>query len=143
MIRNKFLFYLISFTWGLPLTLVGCLIAIVLLATGHKPRKWGYCYYFEIGEGWGGLEFGPIFLANKNASKNIKNHELGHAIQGCWFGPLMPFIVCIPSAIRYWYRIIRKKIGRPCKTNYYSIWFEAQASILGTSFMDWYTNKTK
>ena len=71
MIRNKCLFYLLSFTWGLPLTLVGCVVAIVLLITGHKPKKWGYCYYFEIGKNWGGLELGPFFLVNKDASNHI------------------------------------------------------------------------
>lgn len=140
MIRNKFLFYLISFTWGLPLTLIGCVVALVLLATGYKPQKWGHCYYFEIGEGWGGLELGPIFLVNKNASKYTKNHELGHGLQNCYFGPLMLFVISIPSAIRYWYRRMRSKSGKPCATNYYSIWFEAQASKLGNEFMN---NTTK
>ena len=143
MIRNKYLFYLVSFTWGLPLTLVGCIVATVLLITGHKPKKWGYCYYFEVGKGWGGLELGPFFLVNKNASERTKNHELGHGLQGCWFGPLMPFIVSIPSAIRYWYRELRAKTGKPCKTSYYSIWFEKQANELGDQFINWYNNNTK
>ena len=140
MIRNKFLFYLISFTWGLPLTLAGCIVGVALLVTGHKPQKWGHCYYFEVGNNWGGLEFGPIFLVNKNPSNYIRDHEAGHAIQNCWFGPLMPFIVCIPSAIRYWYRTMRNKMGKLCKTGYYDIWLEAQASKLGNDFIN---NTTK
>ena len=143
MSRNKLLFYAISFTWGLPMTLIGCIAAIALIATGHKPKKWGYCYYFEVGYGWGGVNLGPIFLVNKNASKYTKSHELGHGLQNCYFGPMMPFVVCIPSAVRYWYRNIRRKLGKPCKTNYYSIWFEAQASELGNEFMSWYNNNTK
>lgn len=143
MIRSKSSFYLLSFTWGLPLTLIGCIVAIALIATGHKPKKWGYCYYFEIGDKWGGLEFGPFFLVNKNASKNIKNHELGHGHQNCLIGLAMIFVVCIPSAVRYWYRNIRNKIGKPCTTGYYDVWFERQASDLGTEFMNWYENNTK
>ena len=143
MIRNKFLFYFLSVTWGLPLTLLGCIVATFLLATGHKPQKWGYCYYFEVGKGWGGLELGPIFLVNKNASKYTKNHELGHGIQNCYFGLLMIFVISIPSAIRYWYREVKKKIGTPCTTNYYDIWFEKQASDLGKDFMNGYNNNTK
>ena len=145
MIRNKFLFYLLSFTWGLPLTLIGCIVAAVLLIAGHKPQKWGYCYYFEVGENWGGLELGIIFLTNKNPSHHIKSHEYGHGIQNCWFGPLMPFIVCIPSAIRYWYREYLVRSGKKKYfelPGYDSIWFEHQASTLGTEFIDWY-NKTK
>ena len=104
MIRNKFLFYLLSFTWGLLMTTAGCIVALALLITRHKPQKWGYCYYFEVGKNWGGLEFGPIFLVDKNSLAYIKKHELGHGMQNCWLGPLFPFIVCIPSATRYWLR---------------------------------------
>ena len=138
MIYNKFLFYFLSFTWGLPMTLIGCLVFMVLIITGYKPKKWGFCYYFEVGENWGGLELGVVFLTNKNPSKYILNHEHGHAIQGCYFGLLMPLVVCIPSAIRYWYREIRKKIKMPCVTGYYDIWFEKQASELGNKFINWY-----
>lgn len=143
MIRNKFLFYLISFTWGLPMTLVGCIVSIVLLATGHKPKKWGYCYYFEVGNGWGGLELGPIFLTSKNPSSHTKSHEHGHALHNCYFGPLMPFVVSLPSAVRYWYRRIRLAIGKPCKTRYDDVWFEGTASALGKEFIKWYENNTK
>ena len=101
---SKFKFYLLSFTWGLPMTLIGCLVALVLLITGHKPKKWGYCYYFEVGECWGGSEFGAFFICDKNSGEYIKNHEFGHGLQNCYWGFLMPFVVCIPSAYRYWLR---------------------------------------
>lgn len=145
MIRNKFVFYFFSFTWGLPLTLIGCLVAIGLLIAGRKPQKWGHCYYFEVGENWGGLEFGVFFLVNKNASSSLKSHELGHGVQNCMFGPLMLFIVCIPSAIRYWYREHLVRSGKKKYSelpDYDSVWFESQASALGTEFINWY-NTTK
>ena len=144
MIRNKFLFYFLSFVWGLPMTLIGCVIAAVLLITGHKPKKWGYCYYFEIGESWGGVNFGPIFLIDKYSSNYTKNHEHGHAFHNCWFGPLMPFIVSIPSAIRYWYReLFYYKRHKTPNNSYDSIWFEGTASTLGKEFIEWYENNTK
>ena len=132
---KKSKFYALSFTWGLPLTLIGLIVAAVLLCAGEKPKKWGLCCYFEVGENWGGLELGVIFLTNKSPSVTCRNHELGHGIQNCWFGFLMPFIVCIPSAIRYWYRAIRRKRGLPNKTAYDDIWFEGQATRLGTEYM--------
>lgn len=138
---SKRVFYILSFTWGLPMTLVGCLVAMVLLILGHKPKKWGYCYYFEVGEGWGGLELGMFFLCNKNPTEHIKNHETGHSLQNCVLGPLMPFAVCIPSAIRYWYRAIRQKIGKPCKTKYDDFWVEGSATRIGTEFMKRYNTK--
>lgn len=110
MIRNKFLFYFLSITWGCIMTLIGAIVALALIITGHKPKKWGYCWYFEVGKSnWGGMELGPFFLCNKNPSERIKNHEHGHGHQNCILGPLMPFIVCIPSAVRYWLREFKDK----------------------------------
>ena len=44
---TKTAFYLLSFTWGLPTTLAGCVWAGIHLLRGHRPKKWGYCWYFE------------------------------------------------------------------------------------------------
>lgn len=132
---TKTKFYLLSFTWGFPLTLIGLLVGLVLLCAGRKPKKWGPCWYFEIGENWGGLELGVIFLTDKTPSEHTKNHELGHAIQNTKYGLLMPFIVCIPSAVRYWVREIQRRIGKPPKTKYDDIWFEGEATALGEEYM--------
>lgn len=132
---KKSTFYILSFTWGLPLTLAGLTVAAVLLCTGKKPKKWGACYYFEIGEHWGGLELGIIFLTNKNPTTYIKNHEHGHAIQNCFFGLFMPFVVCIPSIVRYWYRNIRTRLKLANKAAYDDIWFEASATALGNKYI--------
>ena len=142
---NKFLFYFLSFTWGLPMTLIGCLVAAVLFVLGCKPKKWGWCWYFEVGENWGGVELGIFFLTNKNPSVHIRNHEHGHGFQNCIFGFLMPFIVCIPSAVRYWYREYLVLSGRKKAyelPDYDSVWFERQASTIGTEFIIWH-NTTK
>ena len=133
--KNKFIFYLLSFTWGLPMTLLGCLATAVLMIAGKKPKMYGWCWYFEIGEKWGGLSLGPVLLVYKDASDRIKIHEVGHAVQNIRYGLLMPFLVGIPSMIRYWYRAFRNYIARPCTTGYYDIWFEAEADRLGTKLM--------
>lgn len=133
---NKFLFYILSFTWGLPLTLIGIIVAIVLQICGYKPQRHGYCFYFEIGENWGGAELGIVFLTNKNPSTYIKNHEHGHALQNCVYGFFMPFIVCIPSAIRYWYRKVRTNKGLENKAAYDDVWFESQATKWGSKFYE-------
>ena len=142
--KSKFLFYLLSFTWGLPMTLIGCITAIFLLIAGYKPKKWGCCYYFEVGEHWGGLNLGVVFITDKTSSVQTMNHEHGHGIQNCYFGFLMPFIVCIPSVIRYWYREYLVRGGKRTYSelpDYDTIWFEGSATNLGTEFIDWY-NKT-
>ncbi|MBQ6823172.1 MAG: hypothetical protein IJP27_00825 [Clostridia bacterium] len=128
-------YYLLSFTWGLPITLAGCLIASILFLFGKRPKKWGYSYYFEVGKNWGGASVGIFFITGKYASERLKNHEFGHSIQNCYFGFLMPLIVNLPSTLRFWYRTLFKITHPP----YDSIWFEGQATRLGT----WYNEKTE
>lgn len=133
---SKLKFYLLSFTWGLPMTLIGCVVALALLITGHKPKKYGYCLHFEVGNNWGGLNLGIVFLTGKTPSIHTKMHEHGHGLQNCYFGLLMPFVICIPSAVRYWYRELkyyRKRKTPP--TKYDDIWFEADATKRGTEFI--------
>lgn len=131
---NKATFYLLSWTWGLPMTLIGAVVTLILMAKGKKPKKWGACYYTEVGKGWGGLELGMFFLTNEKAPERTKNHELGHAIQNCYFGFLMPFVVSLPSAIRYWYRRIRTSLGMRNKGKYEDVWYEGQATKIGTEY---------
>ena len=129
---KKFLYYVLSFTWGLPLTLAGLIVGAALMIVGYRPSKWLYGYCFEVGERWGGLNLGIVFLCNKNSPISIKNHEFGHSLQNCVFGIFTIFIVCIPSVIRYWYREIKyNRKGLTPPTAYSDIWFEHQADAWG------------
>jgi hypothetical protein len=127
---NKVLFNILSWTWGLPLTLIGGFVTVILMIFGYKPKRWGSCIFIEIGEGWGGIEMGAFFVCSKTAKIHTKIHELGHGCQNCIYGPLMIPLVTIPSAIRYWYRRFRVRLGFS-NTDYDSIWFEKQATRLG------------
>lgn len=98
------LFYIISFTWGILMTMFGCLCALGLLITGHKPKLFHQNIYFEVGEDWGGFEAGCFFFCCKNSSLHLMQHESGHGLQNLVLGPFMPFVVSIPSCIRYWLR---------------------------------------
>jgi len=131
-------FYFLSFTWGLLFTLSGLLTALPLLLTGHRPKKWGWCWYFEIGKNdWGGADRGIIFLRSKApVEERLMNHEFGHALQNCVFGPFMLLFVSLPSTARYWSRRVSEKNGRHPKTGYDDIWFEGQATRIGTAKME-------
>lgn len=143
MIRNKSQFYLLSFTWGIAMTIIGCLAAIGLLIIGNKPKKYGYCWHFEFGNGWGGVNLGPVFITSKNSSRHTKDHEHGHAHQNCAYGPFM-IIISLMSAARYWYRELKyHKRGVTPPTAYDDAWYEADATKIGTEFMNWYNNNTK
>ena len=123
---NKVIFYILSLTWGLPMTLVGAVCSLFLLLMGHKPKTWRGCVCFEVGKDFGGVNFGMFFITEKNGGRKLKNHEYGHAVQNCILGIFMPFAVSIPSAVRYWWRRIKKP-----NTAYDSIWFEKWATKIG------------
>ena len=107
----KSIFYFLTFTWGLPFTMLGLIAALALRLGGHKPKKHGYCYYFEVGENWGGINLGLFFIVNKGSSAAIRDHEHGHAVQNCYLGPLMLVLVAIPSLLRSRYRAYTVKKG--------------------------------
>ena len=132
--NNKKLFYILSFTWGIIMTFVGVVAALCLVAIGHKPKKHGWCYYFEVGNGWGGVNLGIVFITAANPSEHTKNHEHGHALQNCIWGPLMPLVISLPSAVRYHIRNFQQKRGKKLNS-YESAWFEGQASIWGDKFI--------
>ena len=124
---RRILFWLASWTWGLPLEMFGALVALGLLITGRKPAYEGGYIAFRFGDGWGGLEGGTFIFLEGNPPDYLVRHEKGHGLQNLMFGWLTPLIITIPSAVRYWHRRIHN-IRYP---SYYSIWFEKQASDLG------------
>lgn len=132
-------YWFVSCTWGAVMTLIGALCAVALLVTGHKPKRFHYSIYFEVGNGWGGFEAGGFFFVNKNASLHIKQHEAGHGIQNLMLGPIMLFLVSIPSMCRYWYREIVVRTGKKKSWElpaYDSIWFEGWATKLGEKYFN-------
>ena len=105
-------YWLVSLTWGGVMTLLGAVIALGMLLSGHAPKKLGPNVYFEAGLGWGGMEYGAFFFVARDASERTRLHEAGHGIQNLVLGPLMPFLVCIPSALRYWMRNCKTLAGK-------------------------------
>ena len=94
------LYWVWSCTWGVIMTAIGAVIALVLLATGHKPHIFHYNVYFQFGCGWGGVNFGAFFFLSETMFEKDKQHEAGHGIQNLIFGVFQPFVVGIPSALR-------------------------------------------
>ena len=105
-------YWLVSLTWGGLMTWTGAFIALVMLLSRHAPQKLGPNVYFEVGLGWGGMEYGAFFFVSKDAGERTRLHEAGHGIQNLVLGPLMPFLVCIPSALRYWMRNCKTLAGK-------------------------------
>lgn len=132
--KNKWIFWALAVTFGLPMALVGWLVAFILTMCGKRPKRyaWALCYELDINFG---ISLGLVFLVPEGNYERMKEHEYGHCIQNACFGIFFPAIVAIPSAIRFWYREIREKLGKPCTTLYDDIWFENSATKTGNAFM--------
>lgn len=129
-------FWVLSLTWGLPMTLFGAIVAIGCLVTVHKPHKFHQNVYFVFGHGGWGFEAGGFFFLSKECADNLsmKQHESGHGLQNIVYGVFMPFLVSIPSAVRFWHRDWLVKTKRKKYSElppYDSIWFEGQATAWG------------
>lgn len=104
---NKFvtvLYWIWSCTWGSIMTIIGAIIALFLIISGHKPRVFRHNVYFRFGRGWGGVNFGAFFFLSEYQADSTLQHEAGHGLQNLILGPMMPFVVGIPSAFRCWLR---------------------------------------
>lgn len=117
-------FWALSCTWGIIMTLLGAIGALVFLAMGHRPARVGYSYMFVIGQGWGAVSIGPFLWMSEGMAKQteMRLHEAGHSIQNCLWGVLFPFIVMIPSLI---------SVAVSTESAHRERWFERQATDFG------------
>lgn len=128
---TKTQFYILSFTWGLIMTLIGCCAAACFIIAGYRPSRNQYGWVFKFGKGWGGLNLGIFSFVSESASTHTLNHEFGHSIQNCYFGPFM-ILIALASVVRYHYRNLMYKLGKDATLPPYdSIWFEGDATRIG------------
>lgn len=131
---KKFLYYLIQWSWGLPMTLTGLIVFAICKICGCRHYWYRNAICIVVASDFGGLELGMFFVRGK-WNDNVCAHEYGHSIQNLWWGPLFPFVIAIPSAARYWWRRFYNRFlfkkTRKKLSPYDSIWFEGQATKLG------------
>jgi hypothetical protein len=137
---NRYLYYFLNFTWGLLTTTLGYLLLLILLPFG-KVRNFNGTLYLEFkGYRPWGFSVGTVFFVGKQEHHNqfefstIIRHEYGHTVQNAMFGPLMIFLVILPSFIRYWYRRFLYSIKKHPKQTYDAVWFEGTATQIGINY---------
>lgn len=131
-------FYVLSWTWGAIMSLIGAVAVFALWISGRaKVGVFHRRIYAQMYKGnWGGVSLGCFFICSHNSSDTLKAHECGHMIQNAILGPFMPFVVGIPSMIRYWYRELKyNRKGKVPPTSYDAIWFEGQATRIGVNYI--------
>lgn len=129
----KKLFYILNFTWGIIMNIIGAIGAIfVTLETGVKPTRHAGNFVYKFGHYWGGVSLGIFTFMCLEADEHTLNHEFGHSIQNAIFGPFFIPLVAIPSFIRCQKFNNNIKKGIPNEENYDVAWFEGSATKWGT-----------
>ena len=129
---NKFLYYFLQFTWGLPQNII-----VYFLNRNYKNDSEDFFHskiYFHT-ENWGGISMGMFIIINKNRGEDWLNstkvHEFGHSIQSIILGPLYLLVIGLPSLI--WCNAKRFiKLRKEKGVSYYSFYPEKWANYLGT-----------
>lgn len=136
-ILSRFWYFVLSFTWGLPLNLIGIICGCILRILGYRPDRNIYGWVFTVGRDWGGVNLGIVSIVCVHCGTHTMKHEFGHSIQACIFGPFVLVFVALPSFIRYWYRWYLKEVkGINDLPDYDYAWFEAQATMFGQRYLE-------
>ena len=129
----KKLFYILNFTWGIIMNIIGAIGAmLVMFDTGVKPIHHAGNVVFKFGHYWGGVSLGIFTFMCLEADEHTLNHEFGHSIQNAIFGPFFIPLVAIPSFIRCQKFNNNIKKGIPNEEDYDAAWFEGSATKWGT-----------
>ena len=136
--RHRWLYYLLTCTWGILTTICGLIAAGVMKIAEFcgapvEVSVDGWMIKAKAGPRlWGGCSIGLVYFRDFDSSEEVDAHEFGHSFQNCLLGPFWIFLVGIPSAVRYWIREL--KYGRKGKTPptvYDAAWFEDTATQCG------------
>lgn len=129
---NKFqpsrtLFYILSFTWGIILSIFGLVASLTLRALGHHwhPNQYGYVIFLGKNS-WGGFTLGPFSFVCPDATPELLTHEAGHSYQNIILGPFM-ILLTLVSIVHYWISCFVPSVNE----HYYDFWIEANATKLG------------
>lgn len=94
-------FYLIQFTWGLSVNLVGLLV-FLCCRTRFSSKRFRNSIVTYLPGNRGGLSLGIfIFLSVPCTAEDsgLCAHEYGHTVQCLFLGPLYWIVVAVPSVI--------------------------------------------
>lgn len=132
---DKIKYYLIQWTWGLPMNILGLIMFIAAKTLGW--RTYMYRKAVCIATPWkfvSAVSLG-MFIMHGPMCTDALPHEYGHSIQNMNWGWSFLFTIGIPSFIRCWYHnlyyMYRYPKTRKPLPDYYSIWFEKEANELG------------
>lgn len=131
------LFYLIQWTWGLPVNIIGGIAFLICTKALKRPySKFGFSNIVYVPWNAGGLSMGLFIFMKDNHEKkewtyNTRIHEYGHTWQCLLLGPLYFIVVALPSVI--WCNCF-KKYREKNNISYYKLYCESWANSFGEKF---------
>lgn len=135
---NAFLFYLIQFTWGMPVNLISGIAFLIMTIKGYERERFynAVITYVPSHTPRGAISLGVfIFITYKagepredHLNRFISIHEYGHSFQVLMLGALYWFVIGIPSLI--WERCFEAYREKNI-ISYYSFYTETWANRLG------------
>lgn len=131
------LFYIVQWTWGLPVNLVGGIAFFICTKILKRPyQRFGYSWIVYLPWNAGGLSMGTFIFVKANAKSktwtyNTRIHEYGHTWQCLLLGPLYYLVVALPSVI--WCNVLAGYRKRN-NISYYKLYCESWANAWGQKF---------
>ena len=123
---NKFLFWLISFTWSIIQNLIGLAIFLFCKFVLKFPTiTFNNAKVVEWNNQYGSVSLGSFIFVTDIDDLELVSHERGHTTQGMILGPLFLLIIGLPSVI--WaacFAEYRRKSGK----TYYEFYTESWAN---------------
>ena len=122
----RVLFFILQFTWGLPVNLVG--LCVFLCCWRCRRAIFHNSVVTFLPGNRGGLSMGIfIFISSQSAdSSRLCTHEYGRTVQCLFLGPLYWLVVAIPSAVWYHFFVrFREKRHIPYDSLYCERWATA------------------
>ena len=128
---SKLLFWILQWTWGLPVNLIGGIVYL-LLYPRCRHERFNNAFISYVPWKFGGLSMGLfIFMADHGRepwTRNTRIHEYGHTIQCLLLGPLYWVVIGLPSAV--WCNFFEGYRKRN-NVSYYKLYCESWANKWG------------
>ena len=121
---KSFLKFLVQITWGLPQTLIGFILFLIVNISGFgKVLKYENGVIYTLwNSNQGSISLGLFVFVTDDEAELIA-HETGHTVQSLLLGPLYLFIIGLPSIL--WAGFI---FDRTTDKTYYDFYTEAWAN---------------
>lgn len=136
-ITNRALFYIVQFTWGLPVNFFSGLAYLFFKMHGYRQERYYYSRitYLPAKKATSAFALGIFIFTFVDSSgrenfrgSKISVHEYGHVCQAYILGPFYWLLVALPSLTWFWlFESYRVKRG----VQYDKLYCEGWASKLG------------